>query len=96
MAKGTADTTLVKQGYAKLAYTPDTMEDFTNCADPYDGALYFMTNHVKIQHPTKGKMFFNLYPFQEKVLEYSSFLDHQAKNPTEILDFIFYSFLQSI
>ena len=27
--------------------------------------------------------------FQEKVLEYSSFLDHQAKNPTEILDFIF-------
>ena len=69
MAKGTADTTLVKQGYAKLAYTPDTMEDFTNCAHPYDGALYFMTNHVKIQHPTKGSLSFEPFPYQYELIK---------------------------
>ena len=31
MARGTADTSLVKQGYSKVAYTPDTLEDFKNC-----------------------------------------------------------------
>ena len=33
MARGTADTSLVKQGYSKTAYTPDTIEDFKRCAD---------------------------------------------------------------
>ena len=69
MAKGTADTTLVKQGYAKLAYTPDTMEDFTNCAHPYDGALYFMENHMKIQHPTKGSLSFAPFPYQYALIK---------------------------
>ena len=54
MARGTADTSLVKQGYSKVAYTPDTIEDFKNCANAESGPLYFMINHVKIQHPTKG------------------------------------------
>jgi len=30
MARGTADTSLVKQGYSKTAYTPDSLEDFKN------------------------------------------------------------------
>ena len=31
MARGTADTSLVKQGFSKVAYTPDTIEEFKNC-----------------------------------------------------------------
>jgi hypothetical protein len=30
--------------------------------------VYFMKKYYTIQHPTRGRMHFNLYPFQEKVL----------------------------
>jgi len=30
--------------------------------------VYFMKKYYTIQHPTRGRMIFNLYPFQEKVL----------------------------
>lgn len=30
---------------------------------------YFMKKYCQIQHPTRGRIQFNLYPFQEKVLE---------------------------
>ena len=69
MARGTADTSLVKQGYSKVAYTPDTIQDFKNCADPVGGPLYFMTNHVKIQHPTKGGIDFDPFKYQLDLIE---------------------------
>jgi hypothetical protein len=41
-------------------------EEFLKCAnDP----VYFMRKYYTIQHPTKGRMLFNLYDFQEKVLK---------------------------
>lgn len=40
-------------------------QDFAKCAsDP----VFFMKKYCKIQHPTKGRLNFDLYPFQEKVL----------------------------
>jgi hypothetical protein len=40
-------------------------EQYQKCAaDP----VYFMRNYCFIQHPVKGKIKFNLYPFQEKSL----------------------------
>ena len=40
-------------------------EEFVKCAtDP----VYFLKKYYMIQHPQKGRMLFNLYPFQEKVL----------------------------
>ena len=68
MARGTADTSLVKQGYSKVAYTPDTIEDFKNCANAETGPLYFMTNHVKIQHPTMGGMSFDPFTYQLELI----------------------------
>jgi len=69
MARGTADTSLVKQGYSKTAYTPDTIEDFKNCVNPTTGPLYFMENHVKIQHPTKGGINFEPFSYQLELIE---------------------------
>ena len=43
---------IVKDEYAKCAKNP----------------AYFMKRYAKIQHPTRGKMLFDLYPFQEDVL----------------------------
>ena len=40
-------------------------EEYVKCAkDP----VHFMRKYCKIQHPTRGKIIFNLYPFQEKAL----------------------------
>jgi len=40
-------------------------QEYIKCAkDP----VYFMKKYCYIQHPTRGRILFNLYPFQEKVL----------------------------
>ena len=40
-------------------------QEYIKCAkDP----AYFMKKYCHIQHPTRGRILFNLYPFQEKVL----------------------------
>jgi phage terminase large subunit GpA-like protein len=44
--------TLIRQEYIKCASDP----------------VYFMKKYYWIQHPTRGRTQFNLYPFQEKVL----------------------------
>jgi len=47
-------------------------QEYIKCAkDP----AYFMRKYCYIQHPTRGRILFNLYPFQEKVLHL--FRDHQ-------------------
>jgi hypothetical protein len=41
-------------------------EEFVKCAnDP----VYFMRKYYMIQHPTRGRQLFDLYPFQEKTLK---------------------------
>ena len=44
---------IIKEEYAKCASNP----------------VYFMKRYAKIQHPTRGKILFDLYPFQENVLK---------------------------
>ena len=40
-------------------------QEYVKCAkDP----AYFMKKYCNIQHPTRGRILFNLYPFQEGVL----------------------------
>ena len=47
-------------------------QEYIKCGkDP----AYFMKKYCHIQHPTRGRILFNLYPFQEKVLHL--FRDHQ-------------------
>jgi len=47
-------------------------QEYLKCGkDP----AYFMTKYCYIQHPTRGRILFNLYPFQGKVLHL--FRDHQ-------------------
>jgi len=41
-------------------------EEYKKCAA---SPVYFMKKYCYIQHPTRGKLLFNLYPFQEKTLE---------------------------
>lgn len=47
-------------------------QEFLKCANDPE---YFMKKYCYIQHPTRGRILFNLYPFQGKVLHL--FKDHQ-------------------
>jgi len=50
----------------------DQVEEILKCGkDP----IYFIKNYLYIQHPTKGRLPFRLYPFQEECIE--SFLDYK-------------------
>ena len=41
-------------------------QEYIKCAkDP----AYFMKKYCYIQHPTRGRILFNLYPFQEKMVD---------------------------
>jgi len=60
---------LTKPAYAKSRYNEQQLLDLKRCADPNIGYLHFMKSHMWIQHPTKGRMKFDPYPFQEKLLE---------------------------
>lgn len=46
---------------------------------------YFMKKYYTIQHPTKGRMTFNLYPFQEKVLKLLQKHDYSIINKSRQL-----------
>lgn len=41
-------------------------EEYRKCLS---SPVYFMKKYVKIQHPIRGTIYFNLYPFQEQVLQ---------------------------
>jgi hypothetical protein len=69
MARGTADTSLTKAAYSKVMYDQRTLKDFSNCCDPENGALYFMVNHMRIQHPTRGSINFEPFDYQLDLVE---------------------------
>lgn len=52
-------------GYQKRSLRDIVADEYKRCAaDP----VYFMRKYCRIQHPTRGKINFNLYPFQEDAL----------------------------
>jgi len=47
-------------------------KEFLRCkSDP----IHFISNYIKVVHPKRGLVNFNLYPFQRKILE--EFKDHR-------------------
>ena len=52
---------LIKAPYQKLALTAQQQAEFLRCVmDP----VYFCRNYIWVQHPTKGKVQFDLYDYQ--------------------------------
>jgi len=68
-AKGTAESSLVKQPYTKHQYTSDTFNDFEQCCDRTDGPLFFMENYMMLQHPIRGAIKFKPYPYQVELIK---------------------------
>ena len=61
----TNEPTLVKAPYQKLSHTAEQQKEFLRCAlDP----VYFARNYVFITHPTKGRVPFDLFDYQEEMI----------------------------
>jgi hypothetical protein len=63
------DGVLVKKAHARTRYTEKEVEELKACANPDTGAKFFMDNFFYIQHPTKGKLLFQPFEFQERLVE---------------------------
>lgn len=62
----TADTKLTKTAYKKENFSKEELTELALCAkDP----KYFLINHCYIQHPTRGRMRFLLYDYQEDLVD---------------------------
>jgi len=59
---------LTKKAHAKMNYTPEQIQEFAKCADPGSGPMYFMDNFFSIQHPTRGKMLYHPFKYQEELI----------------------------
>lgn len=56
----------IKRANRESEYTPDLTQELKKCAsDP----VYFIKNYVKIQHPTRGCVPFELYDYQLKMVD---------------------------
>ena len=67
MAKS-LDGVLTKKAHTKEKFTEAQVQDLLQCADPVEGYMYFVNNFFHIQHPTKGKMKFEPFQYQERLL----------------------------
>lgn len=59
------DYTLLKRPFQRVSFTQMQIEHFVKCSDP----KYFMKNFYYIQHPTRGKMLYQPYEYQEKFID---------------------------
>lgn len=63
---------IIKKGYSKDRFGLHQIEELKKCmADP----IYFCKNYVKIQHPIRGRVPFELWPYQEEMV--GSFHKHR-------------------
>jgi len=69
MAYVSLDSEQIKKANKKHKYSAEQVLELEKCMDPKTGPLYFMKKFIKIQHPTKGSMAFEPYPYQEKLIE---------------------------
>jgi len=63
----TTDIALVKTPHKTLNYTHKQLQEFAKCADPINGPYYFMENFFYIQHPTRGRLKYEPYDYQDRL-----------------------------
>jgi len=67
MAKS-LDGVLTKKAHTKERFTEQEVVDMASCMDPADGYLYFARKFFHIQHPVKGKVKFEPFDYQVRLL----------------------------
>ena len=62
------DGVLTKKAHTKEKFTEAQVQDLLKCADPVEGYMHFVNNFFHIQHPTRGKVKFEPYEYQTRLL----------------------------
>ena len=63
------DNKLVKTAYSSQKYTEQDIEELMKCTDPINGPHYFLDNFFYIQHPTKGKLKYEPFEYQRRLID---------------------------
>jgi hypothetical protein len=63
------DNKLVKTAYSSQRYSEKDIEELMACTDPVDGPHYFLDNFFYIQHPTKGKLKYEPFEYQRRLID---------------------------
>ena len=67
--KPLADTVLIKKPNIQETFTEHQLREVIKCADPTNGPAYFLANYFFIQHPTRGRMKYQPFEYQERLVE---------------------------
>jgi hypothetical protein len=59
---------LVKRAHQIESFTQTEILEFAKCADPLNGPEYFMSTYFYIQHPTKGRMLYQPFDYQKRLI----------------------------
>ena len=62
------DGVLTKKANQKETYTESQIQDLALCMDPDEGYLYFARHFAYIQHPVKGKLLFDPFEYQLRLM----------------------------
>ena len=62
------DGVLTKKAHGADAYSEEQIAQLVHCMDPDTGYLYFAKNFAYIQHPVKGRLLFDPYEYQERLM----------------------------
>ena len=62
------DGVLTKKAHAKEKFSEQQVADLLACSDPVDGYLHFSKKFFYIQHAVKGKLLFEPFEYQERLL----------------------------
>ena len=63
------DGVLTKKANQKETFTEQQIFDLQSCMDPKEGYLYFARKFSYIQHPVKGKLLFDPYEYQLRLMD---------------------------
>jgi hypothetical protein len=60
---------LVKRAHQSETFTEEQIIEFARCADPITGPQYFMSHYFYIQHPTQGRMLYQPFDYQTRLID---------------------------
>ena len=69
------DGVLTKKANKRESYSEQHIAELAKCMDPNDGYLYFARNFAYIQHPVKGKLLFDPFDYQVRLM--ASYHEHR-------------------
>lgn len=63
------DYSLIKKPHQAQSWTEHQISELAQCMDPVTGPMHFMSNYFFIQHPVKGKIQYQPFEYQSRLLE---------------------------